>query len=474
MLFNCLHEGRKYIARTCVFLVCGLIVLAPNTSLLRGEELSLSLTIAPPLFQLSLQPGETWSSGVTVVNNNPYDVTLFAEPVPFEPSGESGKPVFISPHIQGDDAVGISSSTLAGWIQVPQQARTVSREQTYTLPVSIHVPEDASPGGHYAAILIGNRAPEGANTEGGTVNVTSSIAVLFFLSVSGDVIEQGRVRDFATEKSVYETPEATLTLRFENQGNVHLLPQGNITIYNMFGKVRGSIPVNNHKDYGNVFPNSIRKFSFTWKSDAGMWDIGRYRAEVTLGYGKEQKQSALATTYFYVLPIIPLLQVVGGLLALMYFVGWAIRAYVRRALALETAHVRTNETSVETEDKYRKGYEQVEVPRIKLGTLVQPIKAGFVDLRHVGAKPESVQPDVQAVYMPHHRQQTEALTFSTFLYKYWLFFLSVIVLALGGFALSFFLEDVMTVSRTYSVTEVRPDGSEVDLPVNKSTIDDIE
>jgi len=57
----------------------------------------------------------------------------------------------------------------------------------------------------------------------------------------------------------------------------------------------------------------------------------------------------------------------------------------------------------------------------------------------------------------------EVVTLGTFLRTYWLFFVSIIIFAIGGFTLSVYFEDVMTVSRDYSVTEVRPDGSEVEL-----------
>ena len=476
MSFSCLRATKEQAGTFSIrgMLLCVAIFLSTPV---HAAEQGLSITIAPPLFQINLQPGETWSSGITVVNNNAYDLTLYAEPTSFEPSGESGRPVFLSTPTNNAEEIENASSTLARWITVPQNEISIKREKTYVLPITIQVPKDASPGGHYAAILIGNRAPQGSPVEGGSVNVTSSVASLIFLSVAGDVIEKGRIRDFVTEKSIYETPEANFSLRFENQGNVHLIPKGNIVIYNMFGKVRGNIPVNHQKNYGNVLPNSVRKFSFTWKSDASMWDIGRYRAEVTIGYGKEQKQSALGTTYFYVLPVVPLLQIVGGLLVLVFFVGWVLRLYIRRALALETAHLQVVHSSSNV--AYTSQVEQniVEAPRIKLGTLIQPIKAGLIDLRNVGTTPvrEVVEPDVQAMYMPQRRpQQVEALTLGTFLYKYWLFFISVFVVGIGGFALSLFFEDVMTVSREYSFSELRPDGSEVDLAEDKNTTDDLE
>ena len=81
--------------RTSVGVLFAIVVLFPVTVSAQVEN-GMSITITPPLFQLSLQPGESWTSEITVVNNNPYNLTLYANPVLFQPSGESGKPAFLA------------------------------------------------------------------------------------------------------------------------------------------------------------------------------------------------------------------------------------------------------------------------------------------------------------------------------------------------------------------------------------------
>ncbi len=459
-LFNYHHVAKKKTTVVCMFLLCAL--LAPFLAIGAVDNSKMSLTVAPPLFQISLQPGETWSSGVTVVNNNKYDTTLYAESVMFKPSGESGRPDFIA---QNDLLGGVDESVLAGWITIPQHSFVIPREQTYTLPIVINIPEDASPGGHYAAVLVGNRAPAGAPKES-TVNVTSSIAVLFFLTVSGEVIEKGRVRDFVTEQSVYETAEAKLSLRFENQGNVHLRPQGDITIYNMFGKKRGYIPVNQNGSYGNVLPGSMRKYVFTWKSDHGSWDIGRYKAEVTLGYGEDSKSSALSTTYFYILPIIPLIEVIGGALLLILFAGWTIRVYVRRALTIEADRVnktdKLHNMVKNIDEEHTEEQESVveNVPtKLRISTLVRPIQIGIIDLSKTHKKNivlESRQENIETL-------STKEYSISLFLKEYRLFFLFIFIAVFVAFILSVYFYDVTMSSREYDVAELKSDGSRIDF-----------
>ena len=410
----------------------------------RAQEQALTFTVSPPLFQLHLKPGETWRGGVSVLNSNAYDITLFTEPVLFRPQGETGRPSFVLP---GRGSVSEPDpTTLAGWITTPQGGILVPREGTVTIPLEIRIPDDASPGGHYAALLIGTRAPDGAS-EGSAVSVSSSIASLVFLRVAGDVLEQARIREFSTERGVYPTAEARFSMRFENQGNVHLRPQGYITIYNMFGKQRGRIEVNAGNDYGNVLPGSVRKYSFFWESDGGSWDIGRYRAEATIGYGNEEKRFSSANVYFWVLPIMPFLQVIGVLLGAILVFGWAVRVYVRRVLALE--RIRRPEGTMQ----------EVEQPSSRhhistLERLVLPLQAdSSVDLRNRNARAHGTIPLGADKKGDTETKKGKNIVTFVLTYRYVLAFLAFVIAI--WFAGKAFFADVLVYERPYEVYEER-------------------
>lgn len=59
------------------------------------------------------------------------------------------------------------------------------------------------------------------------------------MRVEGDVQEDGGIREFRAIDSFLDTPDVTFSLRFENKGNVHLQPRGNIVITNMWGQREG-------------------------------------------------------------------------------------------------------------------------------------------------------------------------------------------------------------------------------------------
>lgn len=289
---------------------------------------SVSLSVTPTLFDVSVDPGQVWSSSVRVINPNDAPLTVFAEPVNFTSSGERGLSSFY--RLDESERVG---ATLPEWFDLDQTSITIEPQGTGRLPFTVWVPEDAAPGGQYAALLVSTQPPPGSDG-GSQVRTTQAVSSLFFMRVSGDVHEQGRVRSFTASKRIVEQPQNEFVLRFENQGTVHLQPQGTITIYNMWGQERGEVPVNQGTQLGIVLPEDIRTFSFGWEGAFSLLDIGRYRAEVTLAYGAEQRSFTTAETTFWVIPIMGLLTVLGSLALIILTVVWLIRRYIRRVLIL--------------------------------------------------------------------------------------------------------------------------------------------
>lgn len=264
---------------------------------------------------------------------NDYPLTVYPQAVNFAPMGEDGRgdliPVF-SEETQGQ--------TLAEWITVPAEPIVIEPQGTKEIPIAVAVPANAAPGGHYAAILVGTKPPTEAN-DLSQVQTAQFVTSLFFVRIAGDVIEDGDIREFTAEKAIVKKPEASLFMRFENTGNVHVQPQGDIKIYNMWGKERGYIPINQQTHFGNVLPNSIRKFSFTWTGDTGTYDMGRYKAIATLGYGEDGKKFVTSTTYFWVIPYTTILVTVVILIVGIKLTLWLIRRYINRMLALSGVNV---------------------------------------------------------------------------------------------------------------------------------------
>lgn len=288
---------------------------------------SVTLSVTPPLFQMAAEPEQVWQSSIKVVNTNSFPLTVYANPVNFMPVGEGGQGRFI-PVFESET----EGQTLAEWITVTDAPIVIPPETSKDVPFVVSVPDNAPPGGHFASILVGTKPPDNSNEL--AVRTSQVVSSLFFLTVAGDIVERAAIREFSVDESFTETPHANFILRFQNEGNVHVRPRGEIKIFNMWGKQRGFLPINQNSQYGNVLPETIRKFEFSWVGEASLADIGRYKAEVIVGYGNESWRTLTQDVYFWVIPIKLTLLFIFAIAVLIYLIRWAIRSYIRRTLLM--------------------------------------------------------------------------------------------------------------------------------------------
>ena len=419
-------EGRRLFG---ILILC-FVVFSAN--LAHAQE-SLTLSISPSLFDMSVNPGQEWRSNLRVINVNDFDLTVYVDVVNFSPQGESGEGRFMP--IAPGEGEGV---TLAEWFTIEREAIVVPREQSLEIPFAVRVPFDASPGGHFAAILVGTKPP---TPEVGQAKVQTSqmVTSLFFARVAGEIIEQGTIREFTTTDRFLGSPEVTFDLRFENKGNVHLQPQGEIKITNMWGEERGLIPINQASQFGNVLPESIRKFTFSWKGEWSIADIGRYTAVATLGYGSESRQFASMQTEFWVIPFKLLFGILLGLVLFGALISWFVRLYVRHMLVMAGINVEEYQAAKKNGLVVEKFRSQKEV---KIHT---PVARGYVDLKtHLAAAKDALGFLKQ---------------FLVFIKKYQLFFIGILVIGVFIFIVVWYIKGATTDQRGYEVVYENTDSN---------------
>lgn len=404
--------------------------LAPQVLFAAG----LSLSVSPTIFEMSAVPSQAWNSSIKVINNNEQDLTVYASVVNFAPQGETGSGKFLP--VFEDFTEG---KTLAEWITVSDEPYVIPREQSIAVPLTINVPSDAAPGGHFAAIMIGTRPLN--SDQPFQVKTAQVVTSLFFVRVAGDVIEKGDVRTFRALDSFVDTPEVEFEVRFENKGNVHLQPQGEIVITNMWGKERGIVPINHQTHFGNVLPESVRKFNFTWKGEQSISDIGRYKAMLTLAYGVDERKFSTMSTYFWVVPVKPVLIVLGTILFIIWFASWCIRSYVRRMLAMTTTDAYVPYSQRVSQQKLNEGDVLIQ----KRTSIKAPIEVGVKDFK-------------TRLAATHAFVDTCKMLLG-FVMTYKKFFGSLLVLILVFCAAWYFIAEVTTDQKNYEVTIDNPDTS---------------
>jgi len=270
-----------------------------------------ALTVSPVRIELIGDPGTVVEDEFILTNEQKETRTFYSSFENFEATGETGTPSFVP----GEEG-------LATWIETVSSVSLGPGEEK-EVPYTITIPQDADPGGYFAAIFWGTSPPK--NEEGGQVSIGAKVGILILLRVSGEIEEGGGILEFSTKdkQKFFSALPVQFAYRFQNGGDDRIRPEGEITIKNMFGKTLAILPAN--RSEGNVLPQSIRKFEIIWEKEdkedsskeetaedkegflTGLkreWNnfaFGRYTAELNLEYGTEG-ETAQASFSFFIIP----------------------------------------------------------------------------------------------------------------------------------------------------------------------------
>ncbi len=290
----------------------------------------MKMTITPPLIKNNMNPGQLWKSAIKIVNNNSQELTIYTQVLDFKGGKDNGTVEFLEKKEKKEEDK-ISTHLLSEWIIMDKEPIVIPAFKSKEIPFIIEVPEDAEPGGHYAAILAGVNPSD--NEKGGSaIQVSSLLASLVLLKVQGDIKEEGKIRDFSTEKIVFSEANIDFNLRFQNTGNVHIQPQGEVDVINMYGKKVAKLPINHKTEFGNTLPGDTRKWTYNWKKEKNILDMGRYRADLILSYGDTEKTTINKSLYFWIIDFKILFSVLGTIFFILLLLFLSIKFYIKRSI----------------------------------------------------------------------------------------------------------------------------------------------
>lgn len=249
------------------------------------------IEISPALVELNAERGSSYQINLSIRNITAADLIYSSSVADFTSADETG-----SPKISIDEDLP-NSASIRTWTNLEPDF-LLKPNQSKEVIAKINIPIIAEPGGHYGVIRFTNSVP-GTNASG--VGLSGSAGVLILIRVSGDIKEEASLSEFFTainekQTNFFENSPVTFVARIKNEGNIHIKPTGSILIYDIFGNLVSTLPMNSEKS--NVLPSSIRRFD-TKSSNNFM--IGRFRADLALGYGLTG-QAITRTIFFWVIP----------------------------------------------------------------------------------------------------------------------------------------------------------------------------
>lgn len=299
-------------------LICSLFLASLVVSAQTVHAQASSLQISPAIIEDRAEPGQVFNFSVRVTNQTDSEATYYLLARDILGTNENGAPIFA----EEDTA---TQYELSSWIALPQDFVTLKAGESKTVPFTVTVPRDATPGAHFGGVFFEQRAVQVTETGAG---VASRVGPIINLRIAGDVTEDMRLREFSTAKFIYQAPPVDFTINAENLGNVLLRPHGGIEISDMFGKKVGTIEVN--PSAGAVFPGGIRTYEVQWATDGFVF--GRYEALASMVYGEDGRKTVTRSASFWVLPLKPLLIVIGVALAVLLGLYIMMRVYIQRKL----------------------------------------------------------------------------------------------------------------------------------------------
>lgn len=270
--------------------VFALLLFIPFVSV-GAQPAGQGLEISPPLIDLKADPGQTITTQVKVRNVTKDTLVVKAQYEDFVAGDEEGHAKVLL------DEKDKSPYSIKDWLNTPSSVTLASGERK-TVDISIVVPKDASPGGHYGIVRFTGAPPE---LEDSGVSLSASIGTLILVNVSGNVTQSAKIVELFTSQKgkkagFFEYGPVSITTRLENTGNIHFKPKGTVQVTNMLGK---NVYVGQfNSDNRNVLPGSIRRFEQTLDKKLM---FGRYKVRADVVYGTDN-QIASQTTTFWVIP----------------------------------------------------------------------------------------------------------------------------------------------------------------------------
>jgi len=271
--------------------------------------------VGPGRTEVSVAPGETVVREISVTNRISEDRTFKLQIEDIAGTSDGSAAMVVLEGERGPYSV-------QDYISFPEDTFTLSLGERAWIPITISVPADAEPGGHYGSVLVSTIQLGDNGAEVAPRNpIIARVGSHFFLTVEGDQEINGESIDLTVLPSQwwYESGPLTFGIAYENTGTVHVNPYGELVVTNMLGEEVGYAEI----DPWFVLPQSIRTREIEWNRE---FLFGRYTAQATVNRGYDDILDAVQVT-FWVLPWKLLALIFGGVFVAVFVLRLFFRTF---------------------------------------------------------------------------------------------------------------------------------------------------
>ncbi|MFZ2188268.1 MAG: hypothetical protein WAV73_01745 [Candidatus Moraniibacteriota bacterium] len=213
------------------------------------EEQQVSLALDQAIFSFAAKPGEERELEINVGNlvDKKQLVSLEVNDLSIEENNRLG--------------LIVAENSLFGmkdWLFTEDKKWIFEPKETKKITLKLKVPKDVTVGSHYAGIFF-RALPEIQGENFQTVLVGAQVGSYVLLNVDGAVTGGGKINNF--QVPVVAKERTDLSVEFENTGNIHYIPHGEIQVKNLLSQKTEKIEVEKHF----VFPGKKYVFENNWQ-----------------------------------------------------------------------------------------------------------------------------------------------------------------------------------------------------------------
>lgn len=321
---------------TRVALLFFLVIFFQSDAVTVHAQNEAGITLVPAMIEEGADPGAVFIRSLKVTNESNEEKEYYVYKRDITGVEAGGVPIF------AEEGAEPTSYELSEWVAFQADRVKVPAFGSVDIPITITVPDTASPGSHFGGIFVSIEPPRLRETGAG---VGYEVASIISIRISGDISDSARIRSFSTDKLFFSKKDVHFVAKIENQGNILIRPRGSVEIKGMFSTKPEIISVN--ESLAGVFPGNARDIEFDWKSDG--LGFGKYEAVLALSYDGEGGQKTIdAALIFWVFPVKIMLSALAALIAIFGLGYFFTRYYIRQAI------IRASDGRRITSQRYRK------------------------------------------------------------------------------------------------------------------------
>jgi len=277
-----------------------------------------SVKIQPSIIEQKVDPGEMFSSKLRLTNMSGQEHVFLIAKEDISGITGDGHPVFVG----NQEKTGYEVSS---WISVKEDSVSLGAGETKEIPFDVTIPKQATPGGHFGALFFKLKTTHPKETGTG---VGYEVGTIISLRVAGNIVEAATIKEFFTDKLLYDKPNVTFTATIKNSGNTLVRPRGPLEISDFFGKKVATLTVNDAA--AAVLPGGERSFETIWREEG--FAFGHYTVVMSLTYGDEGKDTVSQTLSFWVLPMRLIAYGAIGLLLIILAIIISVKLFLKNKL----------------------------------------------------------------------------------------------------------------------------------------------